>query len=315
MINLDEIWEVFTPNKHPAIERKELKCDCEISDTIMDEFSTVCRECGLVVESFNIDFSQEWNTYSSDSGFTSTNGGERCGYPASNVFGKQNLSTVISGNSYMSKINSWSQFSYDERIMHELKKTITEIVVKQNLPSGVVNNTLILYKEIFSSKHIFRGKNIKGIIAVCFYLASKSLDCAVPTDNVLEIFELDLKTYSKCYKLYSEISHIDDILTENNYSKYINGYCDKLGLTFKIQKLCENIFEACKEINILISVNPKSIIAGILMFVITELNIKKINKTTVINTINISENTLNKVLKILNKNKDLIFNVVYKNKN
>jgi len=189
------------------------------------------------------------------------------------------------------------------------------------LPNNLINSTLLCYKKFKEqnlneemNKKSFRKKNKDAILAVCFYYVAKSCNnLHITSDYVCKIFDINNKIFSKYCKIYNEFmnNNCDNKIFE--ISNLVERYTVELNLCFVSQKLCKNIVDSCIELNILINTCPQGIIAGAIHFINMEMNLK-IEKKEISEACSIGENTITRIYKKINLNKNKIFTLVKKNK-
>lgn len=314
---LDKIWEDFDSMKYSldTDTNEENKCLCNNNSSIIEiDDSILCENCGFVFSFSMISHEAEWRSFNTDNGFN--NSGNRCGQATDSLTPISSLSTVISGNSRLANLNMWLSIPHSEKVLMDLKKIITEIVILNQLPNSIIKNTLIIFKKLINTKnsngqlYIYRGKNRDGLLSVCMYYASKSNNCNISSSAISKMFNIDKKTFSKCCKLYTEILSDDKIdHTSFTPSDFVERFSNKLGLSFNIQKLCKLIITASMKLQIYNNSAPQSIVAGIIYFINIEMKLN-IDKYIIAKNCDISQITIIKIYKIIEKNKTSIFNIV-----
>lgn len=334
---LTNVWSDFEDSLKITSEKKfnngendntvSFNCDCEKGQDSLQNIINInnvllCSECGLVFEDRIISDEAEWRSFQTDEGFK--DGGNRCGQAFNPLAPVHSMSGFMSGNSSMSKRIFWLSLPYEEKVLFDLKKKLNSLVILNNLPENLVNSTLLCYKEFkelnlkdeTTKKKSFRKKNKDGILAVCFYYVAKSSNnLNITSDYICKVFDINTKIFSKYCKIYNELmkNNCDNEVVDSY--KLVERYAVELKLPFNIQKLCKKIISAINDINLLANVCPQAIIASVIYFINTQMSLG-INKKSISFICNIGQNTITKVYKIIEENKDTLFNIIKeKNKN
>ncbi len=315
-INLEEnhihLWkdfEDFTAENKIKEDLSISRCGCKLENVLETQYEKICQGCGLVLEENFITEGAEWIQYQEQSC-----SGIRCEVNDNFLFKSYNENTLISGRGKMSFLHnmvSKSCISSKDQALYRIKKDIDIITKKLKLSKKVSKDTMILYKRIKMNNIIFRGKKNLGILAVCFYYSCEKNYCNIIQKTIIESFKIDTKTFSKCYKYYSE--NIDKNIV-NDVSKDTNSFVDKicieLGITeFKIQKLCKDIITVIDIMKILDDKCSQSIISSVIVFVSNELKLD-VKIEQVCKVCYTSLVSINKISKILLINRVEILNRV-----
>ncbi|HEY9703559.1 MAG TPA: hypothetical protein V6C58_14015 [Allocoleopsis sp.] len=321
-----DLWEEFYslfPKKAESTSRIK-KCDCSDEYIIYTDHEIICSDCGLILDYNFVNEAAEWNTYNEDITSNSQKySSVRCEKHDSLFVGYSTSGKISGSNSklkIMNDILNKSSISFQEQTLFKISKRIEIISRKLKLPKRIERDTVGLYKnlkdthfdnsEISSGKLIKRGKNNTGLLSICFYYACKRNNCCILQETINEHFEIDTKTFSKCYKFYSR--YIDSNIKETQ--EYRFGIVDRIFVDlqiseFKIQKICKKILNAIEELDLLGNRSYKSIVSGVINFVNIELGIN-IPKTKISEKCKISLATIEKMTKIILSNKILIYNYI-----
>lgn len=323
---LKNAWEDFENSL--SYDKKDFKnennkpivpfnCDCENEQNVITINNVLlCSECGLVFEDRIISDEAEWRSFQTDEGFK--DGGNRCGQASNPLAPVHSIGTFMGGNSNMSKRNFWMSLPYEEKVLFDLKKRLNQLVTLNNLPENLVNSTLLCYKKFkelnlkdeMTKTKSFRKKNKDGVIAVCFYYVAKSSNnLKITSDYICKIFDINTKIFSKYCKIYNEFmkNNCDNDVIDNY--DLAERYTVELNLSFNIQKLCKKIISVINDINLLPSVCPQAIIGSVIHFINIQMNLG-LDKKAISFICNIGQNTIIKVYKIIDENKDGIFDLI-----
>ncbi len=311
-LHLWKDFESFTEeckSKEKLVVDNVSRCGCKLENVLETQYEKICQDCGLVLEENFITEGAEWIQYQ-EQGCNMI----RCETIDNFLFKSYNENTLISGKSKVSFLHnmvSKSCISSKDQTLYKIKKDIDIITKKLKLSKKISRDTIMLYKKIKMNNVIFRGKKNLGLLAVCFYYSCEKNHCNIIQKTIIDTFGIDTKTFSKCYKFYSE--NIDKNIV-NDASKDTNSFVDKicieLGITeFKIQKLCKDIITVVDIMKILDNKCSQSIISSVINFVANELKLN-IKMEQICKVCCISSVSINKISKILLINKIEILNRV-----
>lgn len=284
-------------------------CDNQIKYN-NDEF-IVCENCGVILEQIISD-NKEYAFINNDGEKSKTS--ERCGPGINPLIPQISMnSTVIAGNSNLSRIQKWvnnSSISYSEKVLIKLKYKISEIVNVYNITGDVSTAILYKLKELIQLKEknsiIHRGKIYTGLIGSCFYYSCKENGYNIPPISIAEMFEIDIKTFNKCCDIYTNLINGKGnvIITDNSLIVRLFG---SLNLSSKFLKLGVNIMTSADQLYITQGISPQSNIAGLIEFLNIKLNLDiSCDKICEITKVKVS--TLKKISKLYLNNEIKIYN-------
>lgn len=277
----------------------------------------VCIECGLVSDTQIISYEPETSYYNNGDDGSFKSNPDRCGAPIDPLFPNNSLNTCISGNTKLSVLHVWQSQSSEEKILYNIKKYISNIIIRYNIPDRIINDSLYIYKDFYKTidNKIHRGAVRTGFISVCVYYACNNENNRyyLSSTKICEMFNINNIIFSKCMKFFNEnVKYIPNNNYVYNVSDFVSNYCNTLKLSFNIQKLCKNIIDAISKLDLLPKSNPNSIISSIIYFINIEMNIS-INIEKISLVCNTSIFTIQKNYNIILKNKKQIFNIIKNN--
>jgi transcription initiation factor TFIIIB Brf1 subunit/transcription initiation factor TFIIB len=306
MTSIDDIWDIGFPKidfSSKEINLPNVNCLCGKKPEIINtDYDIVCKNCGLVLYNDNIVSSDVIHGFFDESG--KLDKFNHYGDPTSDSH-----NTVIPGNSYMAKLNMWLNFSYKDRCILDTTEKFRYIVLSNNLPEIFIKRSVNLYKELISIKDktnefIPRGPNRTGLLCVCLYNVCQLSHCYMSPTNAMNMFDIDIKTFSKCLKLYNEITS-KNLTMESGIDRCFS----RLRLSFKIQKVCKSIIESCKKLNLFRSSSPKNVLSGVIYFVCKELDID-LDVSDICKILDVKISGIKRIYRVLVKDKIRIFNTV-----
>lgn len=315
----DDIWDLFNDFDEIKLStQKECKnttkdcynkCynkECNSLNISLHDNTYICDDCNTLQDKF-IDTQAEWRYYGSDD--TKKSDPTRCGMPVNSLLPELSLGSVIS-NEYTSsyhmyqirKYQKWNSTSYRERSLYEIIDNITLNASNSGISQTIIDEAKLLYKDI-STKKISRGSNRNGLIASSVYMSCKKHKVPRSAKEIAKVFNIDVTTMTKGCKKFHDITKSNVICS--NPEDFIIRFCCNLNISDKYLELCKSIITKADEYSVVSENAPPSIAAGII-FLVSNLCDIKINKKDISKNCDISEVTINKCYKKLNKYKKLL---------
>jgi transcription initiation factor TFIIB len=339
-------WEMFDnemadekPNKHNIMEclyrcdndnvengGNREKCErCKFALYFSDEGFLTCTnsKCGIIYKDV-VDHTAEWRFYGADDNQGSDP--TRCGMPINPLLKESSFGCkiLISGPmSYeMRKIKrytEWQSVPYKEKTQYEDFQRINTMAQNSGIPKLIIDSAIVYYKKISEYKLTFRGDNRDGIISSSIYIACRINNYPRTAKEIATIFNLDVSSATKgCKNAQLIINNLEKDLENNektlfcktNPGSFIERYCSKLQINNELTKLCQFIAKKIEKQDLMPENTPNSIAAGIIYFISHTCNLH-ISKTQVKSISEISEVTINKCFKKIEKFKnELVPNVI-----
>lgn len=280
---------------------------------LMDQGMLRCKKCLSIIS--NITNQPEWRYYGS--GDSKSLDPTRCGMPVNSLLPESSVGSTVAFNSNTKTMNQirkyqqWNGMPYKERSLYKVFLEIQEICKKNNIPNIIINGAKSLY-SIVSKTKISRGSNRKGIIAACVYFSCK--ECNVPRSSkeIAEMFSINSTVMTKGVKKCQEIIYMNKknkLRLTNSESirpkHFIARFCNKLKMDDEVTKRIIDICNISIDKNIISENTPPSIAAGCIFYFIKNNEIS-ISKKDISEICKISEVTINKCTKKLEKNKHLL---------
>jgi transcription initiation factor TFIIB len=338
--NKKELWNIFDEevenekiNKQPleCIYRScgnREKCDsCEANLAFTDEGFLTCvnAKCGIIYKDI-VDQSAEWRYYGADD---NQNGDPtRCGMPINPLLKESSFGCKVlcnGGTSYeMRKIRrytEWQSMPYKEKSQYDEFQIITIMAQNAGIPKMIIDDAMRYHKKISEFELTFRGDNRDGILASSIYIACRINNYPRTAKEIASIFHLDVTSATKgCKNAQLIINTLEKDMDNKEKTSFgrtkpkafIERYCSKLNVNQELTKVCIFISMKIEKQNMMPENTPHSIAAGIVYFIAQMCNLN-INKRDLKNVSEISEVTINKCFKKLEKMKEeLIPEVILK---
>jgi transcription initiation factor TFIIB len=306
--------------------KQEIKCiTCNTDEYIVVDSrnaNMVCKKCGHVFDII-LDDNPEWHNYDDDQ-HGSIN---RCSMPINVLLPQSSLGTTISGHgkNILRILHNWSAMPYKERSFNTILKKIEEICAIGNIEKRIEQDAKILCKQVISGTFIdddnvsktviIRGEHRKSIIAASIFYACRRNGKTRSTKEIGAISNVDYTNITSGCTAFSKLAQIKGIelnLGISDSEHFIKRYCADLKLSKYFTNETIRIMKNVKKLNIASTHTPISIAIAVILLLANTHNID-INKKTIKNMLNISEVTINKTLKKVNKYKDIIINDDYCN--
>ena len=253
-----------------------------------------------------IDYGAEWRNDTEGKDNT------RCGMPIDNLLPETSISSGAGLHyyGYGKKIYADIQRTcihnsqpYEER---SLKERFDNIALKCRtfaITPAIIEYTQSIYYDIREALDKDpnlkrkRGNNDQGLQAAALYHAFQQDGHPKTYREIAQIFHINPDYVSDGIKLFKYLTNDNQIYETktNQYSDYINGYCDRLHLDLAIKRRVIEVANKANKLGILDSNTPTAIVAGCIYYVIIESGIASINKETIKRQCRVSIPTITKV--------------------
>jgi transcription initiation factor TFIIB len=339
-INKKELWSTFDNEVNGSIKEEPLeciyracgdreKCDlCDFSLAFSDEGFLTCTnaKCGIIYKDL-VDQSAEWRYYGADDNQNSDP--TRCGMPINPLLQESSFGCKVlcfGATSYeMRKIRrytEWQSMPYKEKSQYDEFQRITIMSQNAGIPKSIIDDAVRYHKKISEYELTFRGDNRDGILAASIYISCRINNFPRTAKEIATIFHLDVTSATKgCKNALLIINNLEkdlDNKEKTSFSKtkpeaFIERYCSKLNINGELTKLCQFIAMKIEKMDLMPENTPHSIAAGVVYFIsqICKLNV---SKRDVKNVSEISEVTINKCFKKIEKMKEEVVPAVILNK-
>lgn len=341
---IKELWNKFDKasnkiekKKHSEDEGEKIEC---IYSTSMDErtncdycnypvqvtdigfLSCTNTKCGILFKDY-LDRGAEWRYYGgNDSGGKDPT---RCGMPVSELLEKSSYGCKVMTNSKSSykmrkigRYTEWQAMPHVEKTRYDDFEFIKNVANNAGIPKIIIDDALRYHKKI-SQQKTFRSLNRDGIIAASIYIAARMNKYPRTAKEIATIFHLDnTSTTRGCKNAITIINKLENSNEDNDKTKlcvmrpisFIERYCSKLNINKELTMLCKFVANKIEKKHLIPENTPHSVAAGIVYFVAQSCNLN-ISKKNVHGCSEISEVTINKCYKKLDKHKkDLIPSII-----
>lgn len=330
-VDKKKLWQAFDSVNNIEDKQKNMELLYSKQDNTN---RTHCDSCGSVVKFDEknllicsntacsiiykdcLDDSPEWRYYGADD--NNSVDPTRCGMPINPLLKESSYGCKVVCNSHSSyemrkirKYTEWQSMPYKEKSQYDEFLRIKQMSQIAGIPKIIIDEALRQHKKL-SGEKTFRGVNRSGIIAAAIYIAGRIHNYPRTAKEIATIFHLDNTSATKGCK---NAVHILNIMESRDRTKeqthfhrttpkaFIERYCSKLNMNQELTKVCAFVAMKIEQNDLIPENTPHSVAAGIVYFVAQSCNIN-ITKKMVHACSEISEVTINKCYKKLEKMKE-----------
>ena len=303
----DDIWNLLDALKLDSDPKKCAdecrKCpNCGATEFVEDDGHEVCRGCSSMVLRM-LDSSAEWRYYAGDDGDPA-----RCGMPTNVLLPKSSLGSMIGyggaarDTRRMRMYQMWNSMPYSERTLYHVFDHIISNAAKFNITNKIIDDAKMLYKQA-SEKRISRGVKKEGLIASCIYHACLLNKVPRSPKEVARMFNIDTIVLTKGNSVFQNLMqmNVDSCGPED----FIARFGSKLNMNYDDIQRCKAFARRLDELEVVSENAPTSVAAGTLYYYSLKRSID-LNKKSIADACEVSEVTITKCLKRLNKQRELI---------
>ena len=210
------------------------------------------------------------------------------------------------------RYTEWQSMPYKEKSQYDEFQRITIMSQNAGMPKLIIDDAIRYHKKISEYELTFRGDNRDGILAASIYISCRINNYPRTAKEISTIFHLDVASATRgCKNAQLIINNLEkdmDNKEKTNLGRtkpeaFIERYCSKLNINNELTRVCQFISMKIEKNNLMPENTPHSIAAGVVYFIsqICKLNI---NKRDVKVVSEISEVTINKCYKKIEKLKE-----------
>ena len=311
---------------------------CEVCNSEQEEFDleddVVCKSCGTLYKP-NIDSSAEYRYFGIDD--RSNLDPCRVGAPIDPRFPHSTLGTIIlnktvGGNksnriamARVRRFHTWNLLPYKERSLLQVFEQLSLTATNNGIDIRTIDVAKSLYIRLVEHCDK-RGMSRTSVVASCIYSALKMIGQPRKPKEISDIFHLASAQFTKSFKYFQEVLSmanqrglLDDVIIPANMastkaSDYVSQPLSKLPISrnsFIILK--ENAIRIANEaerLEICPENMPPSLAAGVIAFILQHTQHPDISLERIAVVCDISEGTLNKCLKKLETNYEILKKVM-----
>ncbi|ARF09475.1 transcription initiation factor IIB [Indivirus ILV1] len=291
---------------------------CNTNDTISEDTAQgiiVCIGCGSILADL-FDTTLESRQYDNDNNTVA-----RCSSTTNHFLPQSSLGTSIRGikRNKVRLLHSWSAMPYRERSLNAVLKQIQAKCNQAGIIKCIEDDAKILYKNISESKHaygknsgktvIIRGINRRALVASCVFYACKKKGNTRSPKEIAKLFDLSYKDITKGYKLFLKFVlkqiQIEDKIT--NPEDFITRYCRELHVKNNHIDQAIQIAKNIQKLDIASTHTPFSVATSSIVLML-DLNKFNFDRKYIAKKFNVSDVTITKTYKKIEKYKDILTN-------
>jgi transcription initiation factor TFIIIB Brf1 subunit/transcription initiation factor TFIIB len=290
---------------------------CFSSEFIEDTSSgyIICQ-CGQVISNI-YDYRSEVRIYDDDSKTDNL----RCNKVTNVLLPQSSLGTRLPNNikGSLKKLQAWSAMPYRERSLYNDFKKINSCCDKLGFKKNIQESANIYYSIAKSCKYteglnigkfiITRGKNNRGIQAGSICIACKKNNTPFIAKNIYEHFKLNIKELNNGVKTILELLKIKEFAIDVSSLKseaYIKKYCMDLNVKEDLMNQAIKISKNINKLNLASEHNQFSIAATSMLVMGENNNIPSMTKKRLREMFGVSEVTISKTYKKIEKIKHIL---------
>lgn len=310
----DDLWDILDSLKSTdkKTEGSDDECVCSACGSrnmIVEDGQNVCSDCCSVMGRI-IDNGAEWRYYGADD--SRDDDPTRCGLPTNELLPKSSLGSMIGGRRGESRdirrirlYQIWNSMPYWERSLYNVFEQMTNNIANHNIPSKVLEDAKVLYKKA-SEKKISRGENKNGLIASCLYYACLLNKVPRSPIEISNMFKINPNVLTKGNARFQTLLQLN--VESSEPEDFIARFASKLNMNYQDILKCKLLAKKLDELEIVSENAPTSVAAGTLYFYCMSHDID-FNKKQIAEVCDVSEVTITKCYKTLQKYKQYLENL------
>jgi transcription initiation factor TFIIB len=291
--------------------------ECSGSLVIDDEHGeTVCEDCGLVVESDEIDRGPEWRAFDS----SEKDQKSRVGAPTTNMMHDKGLSTNIDwrdkdayGNSLsgkqrqkMQRLRKWNErFRTRDSKERNLKQALGEIdrmASALGLPENVRETASVIYRRALD-EDLLPGRSIEGVSTASVYAAARQAGVPRSLDEITEVSRVEKNEIARTYRYV--VRELGLEVKPADPESYVPRFASSLELSDEAEHRARQLLQNAKEQGVHSGKSPVGLAAAA-VYAAALLTNEKTTQAAVSEVADISEVTIrNRYHELLEAEQDL----------
>ncbi|ELZ20192.1 transcription factor TFIIB cyclin-related protein [Halosimplex carlsbadense 2-9-1] len=241
-------------------ERTDEACpECSGHLVVDDERGeTVCEDCGLVVETDEIDRGPEWRAFDA----SEKDEKSRVGAPTTNMMHDKGLSTNIDwrdkdayGNSLssnqrqkMQRLRKWNErFRTRDSKERNLKQALGEIdrmASALGLPENVRETASVIYRRALD-ENLLPGRSIEGVSTAAVYAAARQAGVPRSLDEINEVSRVEKSEIARTYRYV--IRELGLEVAPADPESYVPRFASSLELSDEAEHRARKLLQNAKE--------------------------------------------------------------------
>jgi len=219
---------------------------------------TVCEDCGLVVETDEIDRGPEWRAFDA----SEKDEKSRVGAPTTNMMHDKGLSTNIDwrdkdayGNSLsgkqrqkMQRLRKWNErFRTRDSKERNLKQALGEIdrmASALGLPENVRETASVIYRRALD-ENLLPGRSIEGVSTAAVYAAARQAGVPRSLDEITEVSRVEKSEIARTYRYV--VRELGLEVQPADPESYVPRFASDLDLSDEAEHRARSLLQNAKE--------------------------------------------------------------------
>lgn len=189
-----------------------------------------------------------------------------------------------------------------ERTLYQIFEQLSNTGFSNGINTKVIDDSKVLFKQASEMK-ISRGENKEGLIASCLYYACLINKVPRSTKEIAKMFKIKHDTLTKGNARFQELLKLN--VESSNPEDYISRFGSNLNMNWEDIEKCKKLTKIIEDYEIVSENAPTSVAASTIYFFVYH-NDHDINKKYISEICGVSEVTITKCFKKLQKHKDML---------
>ncbi|MFB6293971.1 MAG: transcription initiation factor IIB family protein [Halonotius sp.] len=263
---------------------------------------TVCADCGLVVETDNVDHGPEWRAFDSNERDQKS----RVGAPTTNMMHDKGLSTNIGwqdkdayGKSLssnqrqkMQRLRTWNErFRTRDSKERNLKQALGEIdrmASALGLPDAVRETASVIYRRALE-EDLLPGRSIEGVSTAALYAAARQLNNPRSLDEFAGVSRVEKMEMTRTYRYI--VRELGLEVEPADPEQYVPRFVSRLDLDGEVEREARRLLRNAKDAAITSGKSPVGLAAAA-VYAAALLTNQKVTQNQVGEVADISEVTI-----------------------
>ncbi|APX97234.1 transcription initiation factor IIB [Natronorubrum daqingense] len=232
-----------------------------------DQGELVCDQCGLIVESANIDRGPEWRAFN----HSERQNKSRVGAPTTQTMHDKGLTTSIDWKnqdaygrslssdkrSQMRRLRKWQERirtkDAGERNLQFALSETDRMASSLAIPRSVREVACVMYRRALD-EDLIRGRSIEGVATSTLYAACRMEGIPRSLEEVSAVSRVDRKEIGRTYRYVAQELGLE--MEPVNPKKYVPRFCSELELSEEVQAKANEIIDTTTEKGLLSGKSP-----------------------------------------------------------
>lgn len=169
----------------------------------------------------------------------------------------------------MQRLQVYNTMTYQDRVTFAAWSKLGLILGQVDMPSVIFDQAKSIYSRLISQR-TSRGARREGIIAASIYVACKRCDAPRSIREIADMCGVALDVMTQGLRLVEDVMGGDNNLQSSEPKHFVNRFCSNLGLPEPVTRAVHDLVALIDERSIIYDAMPPSIVAGSILFVVTD---------------------------------------------